>query len=202
MKITELLDLLNKKSKNSVNQSMLSRALGVTRQSISNRIRNNSEITISELEKIEQFFGINLLWHNDSDTVFVDYYPEVFASCGNGTITFSEEKESIEFHKSLFSNYSSSKKYSMIHAKGDSMSPYINSGDRLIIEHQENNEIIDNKVYVFCYKDEFFVKKLSKNFDEIIIKSENPNYSLKTVKGEDMNEVRVIGKIVGIVRNI
>jgi phage repressor protein C with HTH and peptisase S24 domain len=200
MKIAELLDLIRKKTLENVNQSIISKALGVTRQSVNNRIRNNSEITISELQKIEEFFGISLL--TNRDTVSIDYYPEVFASCGNGLITFSEEKERLEFHKSFFNNYSPSKKYSMIHAKGDSMSPYINNGDKLIIEHQDNNTIVDNKVYVFCYGTEIFTKRLSKNLDEILIKSENENYGLKTIRGEDMNEIRIIGQVVGIVRTI
>lgn len=204
MKITELLDLVQNKISEGVNQSMIAKALGVTRQTISNRIRNNSEITISELEKIQDFFKVKLI----SDTpvsdgmVQVDYYPEVFASCGNGTVTFSDEKELVEFHKSMLPDYSKSKKYSMICARGDSMSPYINSGDKLIIEHWENNQIIDNKVYVFSYKSEIFVKRLSKNLDEIIIKSDNPNYNIRVIKGEDMNDINIIGRVVSVLRSI
>ena len=204
MKITELLDLVQNKMSESVNQSMLAKALGVTRQTISNRIRNNSEITISELEKIQDFFKVKLI--SDAPVsdgmVQVDYYPEVFASCGNGTVTFSDEKELVEFHKSMLPDYSKSKKYSMICARGDSMSPYINSGDKLIIEHWENNQIIDNKVYVFSYKSEIFVKRLSKNLDEIIIKSDNPNYNIRVIKGEDMNDINIIGRVVSVLRSI
>ena len=36
-----------------------------------------------------------------------------------------------------------------------------------------NYKIIDNKIYVFCYKNEFFVKRLAKNVDELIVKSDN-----------------------------
>ncbi len=204
MKVTELLDLIQKKTSESINQSMLAKALGVTRQTICNRIRNNSEITISELEKIEEFFGVRLFVESSSsDMIKVDYYPEVFASCGPGTFTLSDEKELIELHKSLLpANCNNSKKYSIIHAKGDSMSPYINNGDKLIIEHISSNNIIDNKVYVFGYKSEIFVKRLSKNIDEIIVKSENPNYSIKVIKGEDMNEIYIIGQVVGVLRSI
>lgn len=202
MNIAELLILLENTSKNTVNQNMLSKAWGITRQSINNRIRKNSEVTISELRKAEEFFNVNLMNSNYSDFVKVDYYPEVFASCGSGTVTFSDEKVKIDFNKSLISSYSPSKKYSMIHAKGDSMVPYINDGDKLIVEHNSDNNIIDNKVYVFCYNSEIFVKRLYKNFDEIIIKSENANYNTKTVKGNDMNDINIIGKIVGIVREI
>ena len=204
MKITELLDLVQNKISENVNQSMIAKALGVTRQTISNRIRNNSEITISELEKIQDFFKVKLI--SDAPVsdgmVQVDYYPEVFASCGNGTVTFSDEKELVEFHKSMLPDYYKSKKYSMICARGDSMSPYINSGDKLIIEHWENNQIIDNKVYVFSYKSEIFVKRLSKNLDEIIIKSYNQNYNIRVIKGEDMNDINIIGRVVSVLRSI
>lgn len=201
MKIAELLDLAQNKLNENVSQSMLAKALGVTRQTINNRIRNNSEITISELQKIQEFLGIKIL-SNDEDIVLVDYYPDVFASCGNGTLLFSEEKNSIELNKNLFKNIYPSRKYSMICAKGDSMFPYINDGDKLLVEHWNNNQIRDNKVYVFCYKSEIYVKRLLKNLDEIVIKSDNPEYSTRVVKNEDMQELNIIGQIVGVVRNI
>ena len=206
MKVKELLDIIQKNTLRVVNQSMLAEALGVTRQTISNRARSDSEVTLSELEKIGKFFNIDLglLLGSESNTgmIAVDYYPEVFASCGNGTVTFSEEKDIIELHRTVFPEYHNNRKYSMIHAKGDSMSPFINNGDKLIIEHWENNQIIDNKVYVFCYKSEIFVKRLSKNLDEIIIKSENPTYSTRIIKGEDMNEISIIGRVVSVLRSI
>lgn len=200
MKLNELIDIASKKSKTAVNQAMISRALGVTRQSINNRLRNDSEVTMTEVEKIEQFFNINI--NSDNNMISVEYYPEVFASCGGGTVTFSDEKVLIELHKTVFPEYYNSKKYSMIHAKGDSMSPYINDGDKLIVEHIENEPIIDNKVYVFCYKSEIFVKRLSKNIDELIIKSENPNYAMRIIKGEEMNDIKIIGRIISVLRSI
>lgn len=203
MKINEIFEILHKKTGNVVTQSILAKSLGVTRQSISNRIKNYSELTVSELEKIEKFFDIKIMQACvDDKMINVDFYPEVFASCGMGTVTFSEEKFIVQLPKTLFLTYSESKKYSMICAKGDSMSPSIDSGDRLIVQHWDNSQIVDNKVYVFCYKSEFFVKRLSKNVDEIIIKSDNPNYNIRVIKGEDMNDLHIIGQVVGIVRNI
>jgi len=55
MKIKELLNLITKKTGENFSQSDLARGLGTTRQSVSNRVRNNSEVTISELQKIEKF---------------------------------------------------------------------------------------------------------------------------------------------------
>ena len=80
------------------------------------------------------------------------------------------------------------------------MSPTIESGDKLIVEHWGGSQIQDNKIYVFCFNNEFFVKRLSKNLDEIIIKSDNPEYRTRTMSGHTAEELTIIGKIVGIIK--
>ena len=82
------------------------------------------------------------------------------------------------------------------------MSPTINNGDKLIVEHWNGEQIQDNKIYVFCFNSEFFVKRLSKNLDEIIIKSDNPDYRVRTINGSTISELKVIGKIVGAIKTL
>ena len=205
MKLDELLAILSKKTESYVNQSLLAESLGVTRQTISNRIKNESQVTVSELKKIEDFFGISLFNnsdYNNSEIINIDYYSDVFASCGNGNIVFSDEKIKLPLSTLLINNFSKQKKYSMINALGNSMSPTIDNGDKLIVEHWNGAQIQDNKVYVFCFNNEFFVKRLSKNLDEIIIKSDNPEYRIRTINGSTVEELMLIGKIVGIIKNI
>lgn len=203
MKLKNLTILLTNALGTPVNQSMLALSLGITRQTISNRIKNDSELTVSELSKIEKYFNVNItnqVKGLSSNDIMVDYYPDVFASCGNGAIVFSEEKEIISIPRSLFTNYSKAKSYSMIRARGDSMSPFINNDDKLIIEHSDGEQIVDNKIYVFCYKNEFFVKRLSKNVDEIVVKSDNPVYSSRVIANSDFGELNIIGVVVGMLR--
>lgn len=203
MKLDELLNLLTKKTNNYINQSLLAEALGVTRQTISNRIKNTSQVTVSELKKIEEFFNVDLFSNPEEDDVIkIDYYKDVFASCGNGNIIFSEEKVSLGISTALINGYSAQKDYSIINASGNSMSPTIDSGDKLIVEHWNNGQIQDNKIYVFCFNNDFFVKRLSKNLDEIIIKSDNPEYRIRTINGSTINELTLIGKIVGIIKTV
>jgi len=205
MKLNELLELISQKTGNSVNQSMLADSLGITRQTVSNRIKNESEVTVSELKKIEDFFNIIIFVNNNSlneDMVFMDYYNDVFASCGNGSIVFSDEKTKVSISPLLINNYSRQKKYSMINATGNSMSPTIENGDKLIVEHWNDGQIQDNKIYVFCFNNEFFVKRLSKNLDEIIIKSDNSEYRTRTINSTSNDELILVGKIVGIIKSI
>ena len=187
-----------------INQSLLAEALGITRQTVSNRIKNESQVTVSELKKIEEFFNITILesTKNTDNIAFIDYYTDVFASCGNGNIVFSEEKTSVGVSNLLIEGFSKQKKYSIINASGNSMAPTIDNGDKLIVEHWIDGQIQDNKIYVFCFNNEFFVKRLSKNLDEIIIKSDNPDYRTRTIENSTANELKIVGKIVGVIKSL
>ena len=202
MKLDELLSILSKRVGIAVNQSMLADALGITRQTISNRIKNESEVTVSELKKVEEFFNISMFGEMPDDITYIDYYTDVFASCGDGSIVFSSEKNKLPISTSMINGYSKNKLYSMINATGNSMAPTIDNGDKLIVEHGSGNQIQDNKIYVFCYNGEFFVKRLSKNLDEIIIKSDNPEYRVRTTGGKSIMDLILIGKIVATIKQV
>ena len=181
------------------------KSLGITRQTVSNRIKNESQVTVSELKKIEDFFGITIFKENqinDDSVTYLDYYTDVFASCGNGAVIFSDEKEKLPMPTTLITGFSKQKTYSMINASGNSMSPTIENGDKLIVEHWNGEQIQDNKIYVFCFNNEFFIKRLSKNLDEIIIKSDNPEYRIRTINGSTVQDLILIGKIIGIIKSI
>ncbi len=203
MRLEEVIQIISQKTGNYINQSLLAESLGITRQTVSNRIKNESQITVNELKKIEEFFGVNLFQDtSESRTTCIDYYSDVFASCGNGSIVFSEDKIRLSIATLLIEGFSKQKKYSMINATGNSMSPTIDNGDKLIVEHWNGEQIQDNKVYVFCFNNEFFVKRLSKNLDEIIIKSDNPDYRVRTINGNTLQELILVGKIVGVIKSL
>lgn len=203
MRLEEVIQIISQKTGNYINQSLLAESLGITRQTVSNRIKNESQITVNELKKIEEFFGVNLFQDtSESKTTCIDYYSDVFASCGNGSIVFSEDKIRLSIATLLIEGFSKQKKYSMINATGNSMSPTIENGDKLIVEHWNGEQIQDNKVYVFCFNNEFFVKRLSKNLDEIIIKSDNSDYRVRTINGNTLQELILVGKIVGVIKTL
>ena len=201
MKLDELILIISNRIGMSVNQSMLAESLGITRQTISNRIKNESEVTVSELQRVEEFFKIDI-FNTLSDIAYIDYYTDVFASCGSGIIVFSSEKTKLPIAVSMIEGYSKNKLYSMINASGNSMAPTIDNGDRLIVEHWNGSQIQDNKIYVFCYNNEFFVKRLSKNLDEIIIKSDNPEYRIRTISERNASDLILIGKIVATIKQL
>ena len=118
------------------------------------------------------------------------------------TIASLSKKIKLPIATMLIEGFSKQKTYSIINASGNSMAPTIENGDKLIVEHWNGTQIQDNKIYVFCYNNEFFVKRLSKNLDEIIIKSDNPEYRIRTIDRNSTNEVIIVGKIVGVIKTL
>lgn len=49
-----------------ISQTEIANVLNMTRSNISLRIKNNSEVTVSELQKIEQHYGVSLYPNNQS----------------------------------------------------------------------------------------------------------------------------------------
>ena len=163
------------------------------------RAQRDSSFTFEEIDKIQEHYAVNLLG-NANDNITLDFYPDVFGSCGTGCMVFSEAKEKLAVTKDIITNYSASNQYSIISARGSSMSPTINDDDKLVIQHNLNEQIIDDTVYLFRYNDELFIKRLVKNVDQIVCISENPRFQDRIIepKGDNFS---IIGKVVGLFRS-
>ncbi len=186
-------------------QNEIAKIIKTNQSTIANRVIRNSNFSDEEVELIEHVYNISLRGNRiEEESVAVDYFPEVFGSCGDGKFVLSEQKELIHVPKKFFSHYSPAKKYSVINAVGESMMPNIHPKDRLIVEHWAGEQIRDNQVYVFCYNNEIFVKRLIKNVDEVVIKSDNPDpaYRTRFIEKSDMNNLLIIGEIVGLMRDM
>ena len=220
--IKELQAELQKITTTKISQVDFANALGTTKSNISLRMKNNSVATLEEIKKIVTSLNIQgahnvinklLAKQNRLVTEYIsedsmpveniiemDYYPTVFGSCGNGTFVFSEHKEVIEIPRACLQSYSGFKHYSVINARGDSMSPYIIDNDKLVVEHWNGEQITDNRIYVFRFHDNIFVKRLVLNLDQIVVKSDNADYETRTIETTDADNFQIIGKIVGIWR--
>jgi phage repressor protein C with HTH and peptisase S24 domain len=186
-----------------VSQQSIANILGIAQGAISQRIKNNKPFNMDELIKIEHHYAIDgeLTGVQIIDSkVYLDFYPDVFGSCGSGCMVFSEAKEQIAVTQDIITNYSPNNQYSIISARGSSMSPTINDDDRLVIQHNVENQIIDDTVYLFRYNDELFIKRLVKNVDQIVCISENPRFQDRIIEPKGDNFF-IIGKVVGLFRS-
>lgn len=198
MQYSSLIKAITKEAGYEPKQSDLGKILNISRATMSNRVQRNSKFSDDEIKLIEKSLYIKIDRELENNCVDLDFYPNVFGSCGVGSIVFDESKEKISVAKDMITNYSQSNKYSVISARGSSMTPVINDSDKLIIQQWNGEQIIDDSVYLFNYNGELFIKRLVKNIDQIICISENPRFEDRIIK--DLKNFSIIGKVVGLFR--
>lgn len=205
MKYSAVLDRLQNLINYIPSQAELCEVCNIKQSTMSNRATRDSDFSSDEIVMINKHYGVNLyegLVSISNNSLTIDYFPDVFGSCGNGVFQFSTEKELITIPKSsLFQHFNASKKYFVINAYGNSMEPFILDKDKLVVESYDGEQIIDNRPYLFCYKDEIFIKRLAKNVDQLMIIPENKNYDVRKLTGKQLEEVNIIGQIVGLMRD-
>ena len=205
MLYNDVLHTLQNLTKTKVSQESIANALGLKQTTISGRASRNSDFSLDELIMLEQALALPIgsvsgIQSNDN-CIDLDYFSDVWASCGTGAVVFEEASEKLSVPTSLIQNYSKTNRYSVINSRGDSMTPFIQDRDKLIVEHWNGGQIIDNCIYVFRYANELFVKRLVKNITQIVIKSDNPLYEPIKITDKDQ-DFEVIGQIVGLMRDL
>lgn len=197
MRYSVLLNTLQNLINRKVTQNELRNILDMGAGTIGNRATRDSNFTESEIEKIEAFYGVDLKATSD---VELDYYPDVYASCGDGLEVLSEASEKIKISKQSISNYSAHNTYSVVNCKGNSMYPLLTDGDKAIIKHWNGEHILDDRIYLFKYDNQVFIKQLYNNIDQLIIKSNNPEYPNRILEDEKLKKVIILGQVVGLIR--
>lgn len=209
--IIELQTTLQKLTNKKITYTEIGNIWGVGRATVSARANNpKSKVSEKEILLLENAYNVSLsnIKQNiqnqiDNREVTLDYFPDVCGSCGNGVFQFSVKKEQITVpQNAFFKKFSPVKKYFVINAYGNSMEPVFYDKDKLIVQQWEGEQIIDNKPYLFCYKDEIFIKKLAKNVDQLMIIPENKDYDIRKLEGKQLEDVNIIGLIVGLMRDL
>lgn len=149
MQYYEFLDRLQKYTNQKISQAEIAEALNISQSAIAKRISRNSDFTLKDLSKAVEYFKTkyNLqdypiaVENKENNTIVVDYYPDVLASCGNGAYELSQNCIKYDVPATLFPPSQNVKGYSMCHAKGNSMYPRIWDGDFVICEHKDDMKI-------------------------------------------------------------
>ena len=97
----------------------------------------------------------------------------------------------------LRANNLNQKNLDVIYANGHSMEPTINDGDVLLVD-ESKVEPKDGQIFAMQSESKgTIVKRLVKSdFDGWIIRSDNPAYRDETLRDGEINEVRIIGRVV------
>jgi phage repressor protein C with HTH and peptisase S24 domain len=77
----------------------------------------------------------------------------------------------------------------------DSMSPLIRSGDEILIDCADE-PIRNNSIYVIAFDRCLILKRLIKQFNKLIIRSDNPNYPEEVLSLDEAGQISLLGRVV------
>lgn len=155
------------------------------------------EVVYSHGAKVEGRRVIPFSPNQDSNIVHVPFYEDAKASAGSGYE--NEDYTGISAVPVLrpFIGHYNPNSVRMLEVAGDSMTGiHLFSGDLVFFVPTDTPA---DGLNVIAIDEKLFVKRLE--FDvlgqEIRVISENDRYSTQVLRGEDMNRLRVVGKVIG-----
>ncbi len=83
----------------------------------------------------------------------------------------------------------------LINVTGDSMEPTLSNGDLILIDTSIGS-VDDSGVYVLRFDGKLKVKRLHSKADSVDILSDNPRYPTETLRGDLLQGLNVVGRVV------
>ena len=159
---------------------------GIDKSAFSRKQKFGSEIKLKHIEQLQHKYNISLI-NNQLRNNTINILP-VCASCGNG----------ITIDTSLIDKYDINSQYSMVVAKGTSMTPTISNEDICVIKKFDGNFI--DGIYCFSFENDMYIKRLSKNLNQLICTSDNPEFEKIVLKGDELDKINIYGRVVTVIR--
>lgn len=125
----------------------------------------------------------------DADMI---YSVPVFDSVSAGFGCYADSR-AVEYRPTFISNPSDAENYLWINVKGDSMSPKIEDGDRILVRRQDSVE--NGSVAVVMIDDEAVVKKIKYGKNWVELHSFNPYYPVRRFEKGELMRLRVVGLV-------
>lgn len=167
--IVEIQEYLQNLTNSKITYTEIGKGLNTGRSNISLRAKNSSELSVSEVKRLEKYFNLDILnkINNVTGNNLIDNFVdlpvrgEVYASMGSGVTVYNENQTGIyKVNPQLLNDIGASQKHSeVIFAQGDSMLPTIEGGDSLIVDLSKK-DIHDGKIYVVRINGELYAKRL------------------------------------------
>lgn len=197
-------------------QQELARLLGVNRSAIT-QAKQRDAVPDKWILKLTREFGLDPAWLEHGELAIArpsafsspqaqpaDYFevPKVGARLCAGGGSFEVDSEVIDtqvFQKSWLNHKGRPDEMVLMDVFGDSMEPEIKGGDTVLIDQSQKN-ILAGAIYAVGVEDTVMVKRLEKRPNALVLLSDNRAYTPIVLQGDELETVRVIGKIVWICR--
>lgn len=189
-----------------VSQNELAGWLGVTQQAVGKWESGKASPDPAAVARIAEFLSTTsdylLGLHNPGEETaraeerFFGGYSESLipvigtVKAGYGALAFEED------YGQEYARVKDPKSYFYLVVKGDSMEPRIQDGDLALVHRQNTLENGDLGVIVYGSEGEGTLKKYVQRGNSIILRPFNPDYEDMVIKGEDLNNLYIAGKVV------
>ncbi len=195
-------------------QAGLSSALNVNRSAIT-QARNKNSIPDKWLLQLYRLYGLNPDWlETGVGQMFINKpganesefqnIPKVAARlcAGGGSFEVGSEIEGYyAFRKSWLRSKGLARKMVLMNIFGNSMEPEIKDGDTVLLDESQK-DILAGALYAVGIEDTIMVKRIEKHPNKLVLLSDNTVYSPIYLQNEEINNVRIIGKVVWICREL
>lgn len=199
-----------------LSQQQLADKVGVSQQSIA-KIENGETLQPRKIKQLADVLGVTVNWlqfgvgeptgtgevnrmvnKSKHDVYRIDVL-DLTVSAGPGSYMLSDSIEvlyAIEFTndhaRTLFGNRGP-EEVKVMTVNGDSMSPTLNSGDRLFVDVTVRSFKTDG-VYAFVFDKTFHVKRLQMQGSRLAVLSDNPGYEKWYINEDTQDQLYIMGK--------
>ena len=195
-------------------QTELASALKINRSAITQARKKNS-IPDKWILQLYKTFGLNPDWvetgsgrtfikKSGSDDSIFKNIPKVKArlSAGGGSFEVGSEVEGYyAFRKDWLTTKGNRNKMVLMDIFGNSMEPEMKDGDTILIDESQK-DILAGAIYAVGIDDTIMVKRVEKHPNKLVLLSDNKDYSPIYLQGNEINSVRIIGKVIWISREL
>lgn len=177
--------------------------LGTTKQAISRYENSEREPNLRTAREFSKKLGVDLTVLADDSMALSDRLaaniipmPSTYKvpligtiACGKPTLAVEEADELVEVPDFVRADFA-------LRCKGDSMiNARIFDGDVVYIRKQP--EVENGEIAAVLIEDEATLKRVAVYPDKIVLEAANPLYDPLVYRGEEMNQVEILGKAVG-----
>ncbi len=186
-------------------QSELAEVLNITRSTIT-QAKNRGRVPEQWIAAINENFNVDPDWLREGRSSLDRFVqvPVVAARLGAGGgshVVDSGVQGHMAFRSGWLQKKGRSRDMVLMQVIGDSMEPSIHEGDYVLID-QSKQEIYSGGTYALGLEDTIMVKQLDKRPNELVILSTNPRYSPIVLSGDELDTMRLIGRVIGIWRDL
>lgn len=190
----------------------LSRKLEINEGTISQYKSGSYEPKQRRLHAIAEALNVSIPWLMGADVPMEDnteviplppdniYMRPVYDSVAAGFNRLAIDNP-VEYIPTYITAPSEKEKYIWINAVGDSMSPLIDDGSRVLVKKQESVDSGQIAV-VLIDGEEAVVKRVTYDKDWIELISVNPYYPPRRFEGADVERVRVVGLVKDVLKKL